>query len=158
MEGRDSEIVKLLRQVIKRLDAIEGVLDLIREDLQELKSSISKRKSERKVRTRVYLRDYIDRMIYLETKDIKAKELVRRLVSRKELIMLRDDVLNVEIVTTPKVVKNIINKLPIQANEVDKVLNEREYHLLKVLNRLGYVLIRDNQYVATDLVKELIEK
>ncbi len=163
MKDRDDEVLKLLRQIFERLESIEGILELIRQDLKDLRKIIRSTEELRvgrrsRDKERYSLKDVIDKMIYLETKDIKAKELLRRLINKGELITLRDDVLNLEVVTTPKVIRNIIKKLPVQVSEVDKILSEREYQLLKVLNRLGYVLIKDNQYVATDLVKELIEK
>jgi hypothetical protein len=77
------------------------------------------------------------------------------LIANGRLVLLRDETANREVVTTKEVVRNLLSKLPISVNDIDK-LSDREYELLLILNRLGYVLLRDNKYVVTEAAKEFI--
>lgn len=160
-----NELFKLLKLLYKKIEEIEVSIEEMKEEIQNLKKGVEKiLKSQVSVKTsgksitKSKLVDYIKDKVYLETREIKAKQLLKKLINNGELILLRDDVLNLEVVTAPDVIKRIIEKLPVQVDKVDEVFNEREYQLLKILNRLGYVLVKDGQYVKTDLVKELIAR
>lgn len=151
-EKADTE--RLLKELLERLTVIEGMLEMLREDVEELKRS--RAGGRRGVGFSRGLIKTVENSVYIPTSEVRARGLLRRLVEGGKLILLRDDVANVEIVTTPSNVKKIADRLPIAVNDVVKVFNEREYELLSILNRLGYVLIRDGKYVATDLMSELV--
>ncbi len=154
VESKLEYIESALEDIIKRLEKIEKTL-------QEVVNKIETSRTRTWSRTGGYgstLLDMVRDQVYLETNKIRAKKTLKRLIDEGKLILLRDDMLNLEVVTTPENVRKIISKLPLPVEEADKVLSEREYELLKILNRLGYVLIRDNVYVKTELADELIGK
>jgi len=93
--------------------------------------------------------------LFLDTRDVMAKRLLKRLIDNGKVVLLRDESANREVVTTKEVIRNLLGKLPISINEIDK-LSDREYELLLILNRLGYVLLRDNKYVVSEASKEFI--
>ncbi|WP_243675153.1 hypothetical protein [Vulcanisaeta distributa] len=74
---------------------------------------------------------------------------------RGKVVLLRDETANREVATTKEIIRKLLSKLPISVNEIDK-LSDREYELLTILNRLGYVLLRDNKYVVSEAAKEFI--
>jgi hypothetical protein len=158
MSSRVDECIRLLKEVLERLESIEGELDLIREEIKELRGQGLKGRQailrEETQEGRGLIKAINDNL-FLDTKDIVAKRALKRLIDSGRVILLRDETANREVVTTKEVVRNLLSKLPISINEIDK-LSDREYELLLILNRLGYVLLRDNKYVATEAAKEFI--
>lgn len=158
MSSRVDECIRLLKEVLERLESIEGELDLIREEIKELRGQGLKGRQailrEDAQEGRGLIKAINDNL-FLDTKDIVAKRALKRLIDSGRVILLRDETANREVVTTKEVVRNLLSKLPISINEIDK-LSDREYELLLILNRLGYVLLRDNKYVATEAAKEFI--
>ncbi len=149
----EDEIIKLLREILERLEAIEGMLDLIREELKELREkgpAIRRGKSGGDGLLRV-----LNERLFLDTREITSRKALQRLLEEGKAILLRDEGANREIVTTKEAIRRIIEKLPLPIEEAAK-LDDREYELLVTLNRLGYVLLKDNKYVPTEAVKELI--
>nr|KJR72558.1 MAG: hypothetical protein TU36_01320 [Vulcanisaeta sp. AZ3] len=155
MNSSYDECIRLLREVLERLEAIEGELDMIREEIKELQSGGRERTISGTFQEGRGLIKAISDNLFLDTKDIVAKGLLRRLIANGRLVLLRDETANREVVTTKEVVRNLLSKLPISVNDIDK-LSDREYELLLILNRLGYVLLRDNKYVVTEAAKEFI--
>ena len=158
MSSRVDECIRLLKEVLERLESIEGELDLIREEIKELRGQGLRGRQtilrEEAQEGRGLIKAINDNL-FLDTKDIVAKRALKRLIDSGRVILLRDETANREVVTTKEVVRNLLSKLPISINEIDK-LSDREYELLLILNRLGYVLLRDNKYVATEAAKEFI--
>ncbi|MEL9991122.1 MAG: hypothetical protein QXP98_09000 [Thermoproteus sp.] len=153
----DEECLKRLKELEERLEALEGLVNLALEELRDLRSLLEqkevagpeRRKSEG---THPLLRAIEDRL-FLDTKEIRSKNALRRLVEQGVAILLRDEAANREVVTTKKIVLDLLNKLPLDVDKAES-LGEREYELLEILNRLGYVIKKDNKYVATELADE----
>ncbi len=151
IEDRLDYIESAIENVLKRLDKIEKMLQTLNEKLEKARP-VTRRESYGTT-----LLDMVRDNVYLETNKIRAKRTLKRLIDEGKLVLLRDDMLNLEVVTTPDTIKNILKKLPLPVEEADKVLSEREYELLKILNRLGYVLIKDNVYVCSELANEFLK-
>ena len=147
----------MLREVLERLEAIEGELDLVKEELRELRSQETQqpRQQPRSQQLGGGLLKAIDSNLFLDTRDVMAKRLLKRLIDEGKVVLLRDETANREVVTTKEIIRKLLSKLPISINEIDK-LSDREYELLTILNRLGYVLLKDNKYVASEAAKEFI--
>ncbi len=157
MSSQCSECIKLLREVLERLEAIEGELDLIKEELRELRGR-EITQPQQQLRSQQLgggLLKAISNNLFLDTRDVMAKRLLKRLIDEGKVVLLRDETANREVVTTKEIIRKLLSKLPISINEIDK-LSDREYELLTILNRLGYVLLRDNKYVVSEAAKEFI--
>lgn len=157
MSSQYNECIRLLKEVLERLESIEGELDLIKEEIGELRSqgrskAVAYHESPQGGRGLIKA---ISDNLFLDTRDVMAKRLLKRLIDNGKVVLLRDESANREVVTTKEVVRNLLGKLPISINEIDK-LSDREYELLLILNRLGYVLLRDNKYVVSEASKEFI--
>jgi hypothetical protein len=157
MSSQYNECIRLLKEVLERLESIEGELDLIKEEIGELRSqgrskAIISHESSQGGRGLIKA---ISDNLFLDTRDVMAKRLLKRLIDNGKIVLLRDESANREVVTTKEVIRNLLGKLPISINEIDK-LSDREYELLLILNRLGYVLLRDNKYVVSEASKEFI--
>jgi len=157
MSSQYNECIRLLKEVLERLESIEGELDLIKEEIGELRSqgrskAIISHESSQGGRGLIKA---ISDNLFLDTRDVMAKRLLKRLIDNGKVVLLRDESANREVVTTKEVIRNLLGKLPISINEIDK-LSDREYELLLILNRLGYVLLRDNKYVVSEASKEFI--
>ncbi len=144
----------MLREVLERIEAIEGELDLIKEELRELRNREATPQSRSQQFGDNLLRA-INNNLFLETRDVIAKRLLKRLIDKGKVVLLRDETANREVVTTKEIIRKLLSKLPISINDIDK-LSDREYELLTILNRLGYVLLRDNKYVISEAAKEFI--
>ena len=157
MSSSCNECVRLLKEVLERLASIEGELDLVREEIRELRGrGVGESRSLPETRqVGGGLLRAIDENLFLETRDVLSKRLLKRLIDNGRVILLRDETANREIATTKEIIRRLLSKLPISINEIDK-LSDREYELLTILNRLGYVLLKDNKYVASDAAKEFI--
>ncbi|BDR92063.1 hypothetical protein [Vulcanisaeta souniana] len=157
MSSTYSECIRLLREVLERLESIEGELDLVKDELRELREQGIKQQSS-STGTQQFgsgLLRLINESLFLDTKDVLSKRLLKRLIDSGRVILLRDESANREVVTTKEIIRRLLSKLPISINEINK-LSDREYELLTMLNRLGYVLLRDNKYVISDTAKEFI--
>ncbi|MFP3297157.1 MAG: hypothetical protein RXN78_06170 [Vulcanisaeta sp.] len=157
MSSQYNECIRLLKEVLERLESIEGELDLIKEEIGELRSqgrskAVAYHESPQGGRGLIKA---ISDNLFLDTRDVMAKRLLKRLIDNGKIVILRDESANREVVTTKEVIRNLLGKLPISINEIDK-LSDREYELLLILNRLGYVLLRDNKYVVSEASKEFI--
>ena len=157
MSSQYNECIRLLKEVLERLESIEGELDLIKEEIGELRSqgrskAVAFHESSQGGRGLIKA---ISDNLFLDTRDVMAKRLLKRLIDNGKVVLLRDESANREVVTTKEVIRNLLGKLPISINEIDK-LSDREYELLLILNRLGYVLLRDNKYVVSEASKEFI--
>ena len=157
MSSQYNECIRLLKEVLERLESIEGELDLIKEEIGELRSqgrskAVAYHESPQGGRGLIKA---ISDNLFLDTRDVMAKRLLKRLIDNGKVVLLRDESTNREVVTTKEVIRNLLGKLPISINEIDK-LSDREYELLLILNRLGYVLLRDNKYVVSEASKEFI--
>jgi hypothetical protein len=157
MSSQYNECIRLLKEVLERLESIEGELDLIKEEIGELRSqgrskAVAYHESPQGGRGLIKA---ISDNLFLDTRDVMAKRLLKRLIDNGKIVLLRDESANREVVTTKEVIRNLLGKLPISINEIDK-LSDREYELLLILNRLGYVLLRDNKYVVSEASKEFI--
>ncbi len=146
-------LVKKLEELEQRLDVIEGMLNVIMEELRQLKRSGGAFK-QRRVEKGNLLR-YVRERLFVDVNEVYSKALLRKLVESGAVILLRDEASNREILTTRDSVRKLYEKLPLQVSSVEN-LDEREYQLLIILNRLGYVILKDNTYVPTDLIKELL--
>ncbi|WP_054857057.1 hypothetical protein [Vulcanisaeta sp. JCM 16159] len=157
MSSQYGECIKLLREVLERLEAIEGELDLIKEELRELRGQgiTQPRQQSRSQQLGGGLLKAINNNLFLDTRDVMAKRLLKRLLDEGKVVLLRDETTNREVTTTKEIIRKLLSKLPISINEIDK-LSDREYELLTILNRLGYVLLRDNKYVVSEAAKEFI--
>ncbi|ADN50282.1 hypothetical protein [Vulcanisaeta distributa] len=157
MSSQCGECIKLLREVLERLEAIEGELDLIKEELRELRTQ-GITQPQQQLRSQQLgggLLKAISNNLFLDTRDVMAKRLLKRLIDEGKVVLLRDETANREVVTTKEIIRKLLSKLPISINEIDK-LSDREYELLTILNRLGYVLLKDNKYVISEAAKEFI--
>ncbi len=147
----------MIREVLERLEAIEGELDLIKEELRELHGRDTAQVQARSQQLGGGLLKAISNNLFLDTRDVMAKRLLKRLIDEGgKVVVLRDEAANREVVTTKEIIRKLLSKLPISINDIDK-LSDREYELLTILNRLGgYVLLRDNKYVISETAKEFI--
>lgn len=156
---RDDECDKRLKELEERIEALEGLVNLAIEELRDIRALLEKRAgqpagaaAEEKPGGHPILRMIAERK-FVDLNEIKSRTALRRLLEKGAVIALRDEGANREVVTTKEVILELLNKLPLSVDEVEK-LDEREYELLEILNRLGYVIKKDNKYVATDLAQE----
>ena len=145
--------MKKLEELEQRLDVIEGMLNIVIEELRLLRRSKGSRtygagEGERLLR-------YIREKLFMDVEEVYSRSHLRRLVERGMAILLRDDAANREFLTTRESIRRLYEKLPLSISSIDS-LNEREYQLLLILNRLGYVILKDNEYVPTELIRELL--
>ncbi len=146
-------VMKKLEELEQRLDVIEGMLNMIVEELRLLRRPKGSRTySSEEGRGLLRL---IREKLFIDVEEVYSRALLRRLVERGLVILLRDDTVNREFLTTRESVRKLYNKLPLNTSSIDS-LSEREYQLLLILNRLGYVILKDNEYVPTELIKELL--
>ncbi len=151
----EDECAKRLKELEERLEALEGLVNLALEELGDIRSLLEQRGEvarRREEGTHPLLRTIEDNK-FLDTKEIRSKNALRKLLEEGVVVLLRDEGANREIVTTKKVVSNLLDRLPLDVEEAQR-LEEREYQLLEILNRLGYVIKKDNKYVATPLAEE----
>jgi hypothetical protein len=134
MSSQYNECIRLLKEVLERLESIEGELDLIKEEIGELRSqgrskAVAYHESPQGGRGLIKA---ISDNLFLDTRDVMAKRLLKRLIDNGKVVLLRDESANREVVTTKEVIRNLLGKLPISINEIDK-LSDREYELLLIL-------------------------
>jgi len=145
---REEECQKAIRELALRLDEIEVLLNSLLEEIRELRGG-------RRAYEKSSLLDAIRRNKFLYVHEVKSRNSLRKLVERGLALVLRDEGANQEIVTTRDIVKSVLDRLPMSISDVEK-LDEREYELLKFLNRLGYVIVKDGQYKPTPLAEEFL--
>ncbi|MEZ0249034.1 MAG: hypothetical protein ABWJ97_07145 [Thermoproteus sp.] len=153
----DEECLRRLKELEERLEALEGLVSLALEELRDVRSLLEQKEAagpERKRGEGAHpLLRAIEDKLFLDTRDVRSKSALRRLVEQGIAILLRDEAANREVVTTKRIVLDLLKKLPLDVDKAES-LSEREYELLEILNRLGYVIKKDNKYIATELADE----
>ncbi len=152
---REDECAKRLKELEERIEALEGLVNLALEELRDIRSLLEQKGEVAKRREEgghPLLRTIEDKK-FLDTKEVRSKGALRRLVEEGVAVILRDEGANREIVTTKKIISDLLNRLPLDVEKAQS-LEEREYQLLEILNRLGYVIKKDDKYVATPLAEE----
>lgn len=157
---REDECAEAIRELKERVEALEGLLNLVLEELRDVRGLLERGPAEgarsgagRGQPRRHPLLQLIEEKKYIEADEVRSKTALRKLMERGVVVGLRDEGANREVITTKEVIRDLLNKLPLAVDDVDK-LDEREYELLELLNRLGYVIKKDNKYIATDLARE----
>lgn len=134
------------RKILERLDELEIVLNTLLEEVRELKKGTPKKMPQSFI-------EILKTRKYISLSEIKSRQALRQAMERGLVTILRDEGANREIVIFKEAARQLLDKLPMTSQQVEK-LDERSYELLQILNRLGYVLIKGNQYVKTDLAEE----
>lgn len=110
MSSQCSECIKLLREVLERLEAIEGELDLIKEELRELRGR-EITQPQQQLRSQQLgggLLKAISNNLFLDTRDVMAKRLLKRLIDEGKVVLLRDETANREVVTTKEIIRSYL--------------------------------------------------
>ena len=113
MSSQYNECIRLLKEVLERLESIEGELDLIKEEIGELRSqgrskAVAYHESPQGGRGLIKA---ISDNLFLDTRDVMAKRLLKRLIDNGKVVLLRDESANREVVTTKEVIKNLLADL-----------------------------------------------
>jgi hypothetical protein len=113
MSSQYNECIRLLKEVLERLESIEGELDLIKEEIGELRSqgrskAIISHESSQGGRGLIKA---ISDNLFLDTRDVMAKRLLKRLIDNGKVVLLRDESANREVVTTKEVIRNLLADL-----------------------------------------------
>ncbi|MEM1837232.1 MAG: hypothetical protein QW610_07690 [Pyrobaculum sp.] len=135
-----------IRQVLEKLDEIEILLNTVLEELRELKRG-------RFEKQRGSFIDFLRERRYISITEIKSRQVLRQALERGLVVVLKDEAANREIVVLKEVVRKLLERLPISIDDAER-LEPREYELLQILNRLGYVLQKGGQYIKTELAEE----
>ena len=146
MRREDCEDAK---KILERLDEIEILLNTVLEELRELK----KRKPEARQAPKSSLIEILRERKFMPLSEVKSKPALRQALERGLVLVLRDEGANKELVVLKEAARDLLDKLPMSVKDAEK-LSERDYELLQVLNRLGYVLLKGGQYIKTDLAEE----
>ncbi len=133
-----------LKRVLERLDELEIVLNTLLEEVRELKRGSPKREP---------FIEILKTRKYIPLSEVKSRQALRQAMERGLVTILRDEGANREVVVLKEAVRQLLDKLPMTSQQVGE-LDERSYELLQMLNRLGYVLTKGNQYIKTDLAEE----
>jgi len=137
-----------LKKVLDRLDEIEILLNTILEEIREIK----KAKPQPKEAPKSFIEILRDRK-FLPLTEVKSRQALRQAMERGLVLILRDEGANREVVVLKEAARQLLDKLPMSLKDAEK-LPERDYELLQILNRLGYVLLKGGTYVKTDLAEE----
>jgi hypothetical protein len=137
-----------LKKVLDRLDEIEILLNTILEEIREIK----KAKPQPKEAPKSFIEILRDRK-FLPLAEVKSRQALRQAMERGLVLILRDEGANREVVVLKEAARQLLDKLPMSLKDAEK-LPERDYELLQILNRLGYVLLKGGTYVKTDLAEE----
>ncbi|MEM1662568.1 MAG: hypothetical protein QXU58_04250 [Pyrobaculum sp.] len=135
-----------IRQVLEKLDEIEILLNTVLEELRELKRG-------RFEKQRGSFIDFLRERRYISITEIKSRQVLRQALEKGLVVVLKDEAANREIVVLKEVVRKLLERLPISIDDAER-LEPREYELLQILNRLGYVLQKGGQYIKTELAEE----
>ncbi|MGB9705641.1 MAG: hypothetical protein ACPL3C_09340 [Pyrobaculum sp.] len=138
-----------VKRVLERLDEIEIMLNTILEELRELKKSAPGARQPQKSSFIDILRE----KKFVQLSEIKSRQALRQALERGLVLVLRDEGANREYVVLKEAARELLEKLPISVSDAEK-LGRREYELLQILNRLGYVLLKGGQYIKTELAEE----
>jgi hypothetical protein len=136
------------KRILERLDELEILLNTILEEVRELKKTRPQQKEGPKSFIEV-LRD----KRFMPLTEIKSRQALRQAMERGLVLILRDEGANREVVVLKEAARQLLDKLPMSLKDAEK-LPERDYELLQMLNRLGYVLLKGGTYVKTDLAEE----
>jgi hypothetical protein len=136
------------KRILERLDELEILLNTILEEVRELKKTRPQQKEGPKSFIEV-LRD----KRFMPLTEIKSRQALRQAMERGLVLILRDEGANREVVVLKEAARQLLDKLPMSLKDAEK-LPERDYELLQILNRLGYVLLKGGTYVKTDLAEE----
>jgi len=137
-----------IKRVLERIDELEILLNTILEELRELKKS----KPPPKEGPRSFIEILRDKK-FMPLTDIKSRQALRQAMERGLVLVLHDEGANREVVILKEAARQLLDKLPMSIKEAER-LPEREYELLQILNRLGYVLLKGGQYIKTELAEE----
>lgn len=137
-----------VKKILDRLDEIEILLNTILEEIREIK----KAKSQPREAPKSFIEILRDRK-FLPLTEVKSRQALRQAMERGLVLILRDEGANREVVVLKETARQLLDKLPMSLKDAEK-LPERDYELLQILNRLGYVLLKGGTYVKTDLAEE----
>lgn len=137
-----------VKRVLDRLDEIEILLNTILEEIREIK----KAKPQPREAPKSFIEILRDRK-FLPLTEVKSRQALRQAMERGLVLILRDEGANREVVVLKEAARQLLDKLPMSLKDAEK-LPERDYELLQILNRLGYVLLKGGTYVKTDLAEE----
>jgi hypothetical protein len=137
-----------VKKVLDRLDEIEIILNTILEEIREIK----KAKPQPREAPKSFIEILRDRK-FLPLTEVKSRQALRQAMERGLVLILRDEGANREVVVLKEAARQLLDKLPMSLKDAEK-LPERDYELLQILNRLGYVLLKGGTYVKTDLAEE----
>jgi hypothetical protein len=137
-----------VKKVLDRLDEIEILLNTILEEVREIK----KAKPQPREAPKSFIEILRDRK-FLPLTEVKSRQALRQAMERGLVLILRDEGANREVVVLKEAARQLLDKLPMSLKDAEK-LPERDYELLQMLNRLGYVLLKGGTYVKTDLAEE----
>jgi hypothetical protein len=138
-----------VKRVLERLDEIEIMLNTVLEELRELKKSAPGARQPQKSSFIDMLRE----KKFVQLSEIKSRQALRQALERGLVLVLRDEGANREYVVLKEAARELLEKLPMSVSDAEK-LGGREYELLQILNRLGYVLLKGGQYIKTELAEE----
>jgi hypothetical protein len=136
------------KRILERLDELEILLNTILEEVRELK----KTRPQQKEGPKSFIEVLRDRR-FMPLTEIKSRQALRQAMERGLVLILRDEGANREVVVLKEAARQLLDKLPMSLKDAEK-LPERDYELLQMLNRLGYVLLKGGTYVKTDLAEE----
>jgi hypothetical protein len=137
-----------VKKVLDKLDEIEILLNTILEEIREIK----KAKPQPREAPKSFIEILRDRK-FLPLTEVKSRQALRQAMERGLVLILRDEGANREVVVLKEAARQLLDKLPMSLKDAEK-LPERDYELLQILNRLGYVLLKGGTYVKTDLAEE----
>jgi len=138
-----------LKRVLERLDEIEIMLNTVLEELRELKRAAP---GTRQLPKSSFI-DVLRERKFVQLSEVKSRQALRQALERGVVLVLRDEGANREYVVLKEAARELLNRLPMSASDAEK-LGGREYELLQILNRLGYVLLKGGQYIKTELAEE----
>ncbi|MCC6020436.1 MAG: hypothetical protein LM577_03605 [Thermoproteaceae archaeon] len=144
------ELKRAVERVLERIDEMEVLLNAILDELRELRSGA---RAEAGARAPGSLIGELREKLFLPVSEVRSKGALKRALERGLLVVLRDEGANREVAVLKEAARRLLSRLPMSAEDAER-LSEREYELLQILNRLGYVLLRGGQYVKTSLAEE----
>jgi hypothetical protein len=138
-----------VKRILEKLDEIEILLNTVLEELRELKKSAP---GARQPQKSCFI-DMLREKKFVQLSEIKSRHALRQALERGLVLVLRDEGANREYVVLKEAARELLEKLPMSVSDAEK-LSGREYELLQILNRLGYVLLKGGRYIKTELAEE----